>query len=457
MQNRQLFSSLYGMLPSAKNYLIEGGLSPRAAAYILIGCFLAGVIGIQIVSRFLHHYIPSHVVDCDHTHEEHENDGNEDRDNDHEQQNGSVDEDTPLLSREAGAKQDKRRQSRSPTVETSLRPDAPFLTGPSSRRPSLQTRLTTRVSTLVTGGKASCDGGGPCYGYSDPCGQECFEALSRSPTKVRRLSLTNPTRQPTLLRSATAPFSRSMQVPLQGLNEESQRSFPSERTPRQSASPTSDPQRGRSNHHDDYRSSALRPDDETLNEDLESGNRKRGISSASGAPPPNDPAQAHHHHVPTNAFLAIGLQTSIAIALHKLPEGFITFATNHANPKLGFAVFLALFIHNITEGFAMALPLYLALGSRWKAMFWSSLLGGISQPLGAGVAAIWFKVAGRSDMAPGERAYGGMFAVTAGIMTSVALQLFTEAMGLTHNRNICNAFAFLGMGILGLSFALTAD
>lgn len=181
------------------------------------------------------------------------------------------------------------------------------------------------------------------------------------------------------------------------------------------------------------------------------------MSSASGAFPPNDPSQAHHHHVPTNAFLSIGLQTSIAIALHKLPEGFITFATNHANPKLGFAVFLALFIHNITEGFAMALPLYLALGSRWKAMFWSSLLGGISQPLGAGVAAIWFKVAGRSDMAPGERAYGGMFAVTAGIMTSVALQLFTEAMGLTHNRNTCIAFAILGMGILGLSFALTAD
>ncbi|KAI9842181.1 MAG: hypothetical protein M1830_007820, partial [Pleopsidium flavum] len=191
-----------------------------------------------------------------------------------------------------------------------------------------------------------------------------------------------------------------MQVPLEGLNEESHHSSPSARNRRQSASPTSATARGRSNLQDDYTSSLLRPDNNILNEDLEHGNRKRGISSASGAPPPNNSAQAHHHHVPTNAFLSIGLQTSIAIALHKLPEGFITFATNHANPKLGFAVFLALFIHNITEGFAMALPLYLALGSRWKAMFWSSLLGGISQPLGAGVAAIWFKVAGRSDMAP---------------------------------------------------------
>ncbi|KAK4694505.1 zinc transporter, ZIP family, partial [Lecanoromycetidae sp. Uapishka_2] len=166
---------------------------------------------------------------------------------------------------------------------------------------------------------------------------------------------------------------------------------------------------------------------------------------------------SHHHHVPSNAFLAIGLQTSIAIALHKLPEGFITYATNHANPKLGFTVFMALFIHNITEGFAMALPLYLAINSRWKAMFWSSLLGGVSQPLGAGVAALWFKIAGRGDAAPGDTVYGCMFAITAGIMASVALQLFSESLSLTHNRNLCTAFAFIGMGILGVSFALTAS
>ncbi|MBE7180666.1 MAG: hypothetical protein INR71_05550 [Terriglobus roseus] len=45
-------------------------------------------------------------------------------------------------------------------------------------------------------------------------------------------------------------------------------------------------------------------------------------------------------------------------------------------------------------------------------MFWSSLLGGASQPLGAGVAALWFHLAGGSDKEPGEAVYGGMFAVT---------------------------------------------
>jgi ZIP family zinc transporter len=171
----------------------------------------------------------------------------------------------------------------------------------------------------------------------------------------------------------------------------------------------------------------------------------------------HDASIEHHHHVPTNAFMSIGLQTSVAIALHKAPEGFITYATNHANPTLGFAVFMALFIHNITEGFAMSLPLYLALGSRWKAILWSSFLGGASQPLGAGVAALWFKLANRSNLgAPTEGVYGGMFAVTSGVMTSVALSLFSESLQLSHNKHICIAFAFLGMGILGLSSALTA-
>ena len=164
----------------------------------------------------------------------------------------------------------------------------------------------------------------------------------------------------------------------------------------------------------------------------------------------------HHHHVPTNAFLSIGLQTSIAIALHKLPEGFITYATNHANPKLGVAVFLALFIHNITEGFAMALPLYLAINSRVKAMLTSFVLGGLSQPIGAAVAAVWFKIAGQGEWAPSEGVYGGMFAVTAGIMASVALQLFSESLDLTHSRTLCMVGAFAGMGILGISSALTA-
>ena len=110
---------------------------------------------------------------------------------------------------------------------------------------------------------------------------------------------------------------------------------------------------------------------------------------------------------------------------------------------------MALFIHNITEGFAMSLPLYLALNSRVKAIVWSSFLGGASQPLGAGIAALWFKLAQRTTKGgPDEAIYGGMFAITAGVMTSVALSLFSESLGLSHRKGLCIAFAFIGMGVI---------
>ncbi len=60
------------------------------------------------------------------------------------------------------------------------------------------------------------------------------------------------------------------------------------------------------------------------------------------------------------------------------------------------------------------------------------------------------------DHEPNAALYGAMFAATAGIMTSVALSLFTESLSLNHNRNLCVAFAFVGMCLMGLSGALTA-
>lgn len=272
-----------------------------------------------------------------------------------------------------------------------------------------------RVLSFVKDTKANCDEGGPCFGYSGPCGHECFKHIGNSHISSRRSS-----RRSSLLRTATAnrPRKAKSSVPPQLIEEDEA---------------IVEPQRVSRTLSRDPFDAMIESADE---EDVEA---------------------QHHHHVPENPFLSIGLQTSIAIALHKLPEGFITYATNHANPSLGFTVFMALFIHNITEGFAMALPLYLALGSRVRAMFWSSLLGGISQPLGAGIAALWFKLAQHTNHDPGYAAYGCMFAVTAGIMTSVAIQLFMESLSLNHNSNLVTAFALIGMAIMGTSSALTAE
>ncbi|KAL8701953.1 MAG: hypothetical protein Q9224_000252 [Gallowayella concinna] len=439
-----MFSSLYSMLPSAKNYLTKGGLSPQAAAYTIIGCFLGGVVGIQLLSRLMHHYIPSHVVDCQHSHEHDQRaearnamNAHDSKPSDHFQ--GHMAEQTPLLSKHDGKSLTSRLpRSMSAIGNEAPKHSAPARASPGTGRPSLQ----TRVSKLASGAKMLCERDGQCYGYSDPCAQECFKAKSR---KGGTHSPTAAPSQPSLLRTATAPYSRSTEYHSDGFDEDD--TYESNCS---SATYTSDRSTSRHQHHDD------RAHHQHASESLDPESNRKHTASPSSSSPHDSAEKQHHHHVHSNAFLSIGLQTSFAIALHKLPEGFITFATNHANPKLGFAVFMALFIHNITEGFAMALPLYLAIGSRWKSMVWSSFLGGVSQPFGAGVAAAWFKVAGTSDRAPGETVYGCMFAITAGIMSSVALQLFSESLALNHDRNLCLTFAFIGMGILGISFALTA-
>ncbi|KAI4599677.1 hypothetical protein KJ359_001413 [Pestalotiopsis sp. 9143b] len=447
-----IFMSLYSMLPEAKSYLKKGGFEEQPAGFLLIGCFVGGFLGIQVISRLCHRFLPSHVVDCDHTHKEQTEDDHTHNGDAHQHShasrhhrpshhhlpednalNGHASESTPLLRGEHrhdhdhdnDAQSSKTIAAANDSVDDAVTPKS---TGPRdatvNRRPSLVQLFTKRVTSFAADSKANCDANGPCRGFSDPCGQECFKALnSRSSSSLSRA--------PTFMRTTTET---AHQANMETLDEESNELL----APHRTRAPQRRTSRARSRGPSRDWSHNPQPADDCESEDSV------------------DVEAQHHHHVPENAYLSIGLQTSIAIALHKFPEGFITYATNHANPSLGFNVFLALFVHNISEGFAMALPLYMALNSRIKAMGWSFLLGGLSQPLGAGIAVLWFKIAKHTNMTPDNAAYGCLFAVTAGIMASVALQLFVESLSLNHNRNLSIVFAFLGMTLLGLSTAFTS-
>ncbi|OQE20550.1 hypothetical protein PENSTE_c013G08334 [Penicillium steckii] len=455
-----LFTSLYSMLPTSKEYLTRAGFSPSASAYILIGLFLGGVVVIRILSSFIHRFIPSHVVDCAHSHGGAEIDpergetqtgGGDHHDQHHNHHshkhktNGNT-ERTPLL----------RPPNRSHSFKSTPAILQRTAVGSHSvKRESLQAMLTRRITSLVGSPKPRCDENGPCYGFSQTCGHECTKVFPPEigPVSVGADEITYP---------APAPPQRSVSVQNTSGTESASDAFvttsdtgyydaiASQHALHHTAgSCSSSPQQKPRSEHTIHVDIDTRSDHDhvDVHDDPNSDVAKMAGDST------------HHHHVPQNAFLSIGLQTVVAIALHKLPEGFITYATNHASPTLGLTVFLALFIHNIVEGFAMALPLYLALNSRLKAMFWSSLLGGISQPLGAGIAALWIWGSGRSSHdahGPSWGVYGGMFAVTAGVMTSVALSLFSEGLGLTHHRSMGIGFAVAGMGLMGVSFALTA-
>lgn len=402
-----------------------GGLSPASAAYATIGCFLGGVIVIQFVSRFLHRCIPSNIVGCGHSH------GNDSSEHNGEPREAISQADNKLLDQQLG----KISEATPLLYRADTTMSETTLSNPARRR----------ASSLIHGNKVSCNGEGPCYGYSNPCDQECFKGVCGVNGAASKTAIHS-----SMLQTYPGSLPGALPKPAKLYDEEALANWPEFTNDLMDSSKISQGPQGNALAR---RASTpiLKSSHAKKNADQDSHKLTSSVHETS-----DESAEPHHHHIAKNAFLAIGLQTSIAIALHKLPEGFITFATNHANPKLGFLVFMALFIHNITEGYAMALPLYLALQSRWKAIFWSSLLGGISQPLGAGIAALWFNVAGKTGTTPGETVYGCMFAITAGVMTSVALQLFSESIDIAHNGNLCIAFAFVGMGILGLSFALTA-
>ncbi|KAK9359550.1 Zinc/iron permease [Lipomyces starkeyi] len=160
-------------------------------------------------------------------------------------------------------------------------------------------------------------------------------------------------------------------------------------------------------------------------------------------------------HVPSTAFadmLSIGLQTSLAISLHKIPEGFITFATSYANPELGLSVFIALAIHNFIEGFTIAFPLYLALGSRWMALGAAFVLGGLSQPAGALIG--WLVFGGQQPQTEGSMVYGVLFGIVGGFLTIIALQMFATAVNFSRKPNVCINWAFAGIVLVGIAISL---
>ena len=383
------------MLPTSKGSL-RTGFSPQAASWILISCFVLGGIGIQAFSRILHHYIPSHVVDCDHAHVEDEAQKSRNGSFSHRPrpvrvrtdkvhlpswQQESMDAASPM-SDEPG----KFFKSNCGTAHQGSHPTRDSeVPGDLMRRPSMQAQLSAKVLKIVSTTESQCNQGTKCRGFSGVCSPECLRSIrDRIGSQLHDMDLTH---------SAAASMSGENQPLLQG----------SRKRDRNSDS---------GNHH----SEDERYDNDNSQSASQEPQHHHDINQITHSPVTSD--RDHHHHVPDNAFLSVGLQTSLAIALHKLPEGFITYATNHANPKLGFSVFLAIFVHNITEGFAMALPLYLAIKSRPKAILWSALLGGVSQPLGAGIAALWFFLS-RSGVQgdEGEGVYGVLFAVTGEFMT----------------------------------------
>ena len=101
-----------------------------------------------------------------------------------------------------------------------------------------------------------------------------------------------------------------------------------------------------------------------------------------------------------------------AVTIHNVPEGLaigIAFASGEA--ELGFAIATAIAVQNVPDGFAMAVPAEQAGVSRTKVVLYTTLSGGIPEPVAAAVGfTLVVLVTGLFPIAAGFAA-GAMIAV----------------------------------------------
>ena len=135
--------------------------------------------------------------------------------------------------------------------------------------------------------------------------------------------------------------------------------------------------------------------------------------------------------------------------IHNFPEGIATFMAALNDPTLGAAIAIAIAIHNIPEGIAVAVPVFYATGSRWKA-FKLSFLSGLSEPVGAIIGyLVLFRFLN-------DAVFGFIFAMVAGIMVYISVdELLPSAREYgKHHLSIYGMIA--GMAVMALSLLLLA-
>ncbi|MHA2347357.1 MAG: ZIP family metal transporter [Candidatus Hodarchaeales archaeon] len=88
-----------------------------------------------------------------------------------------------------------------------------------------------------------------------------------------------------------------------------------------------------------------------------------------------------------------GILVAFGVAIHNLPEGFVTLTGSLHSLELGFLLAIAIAFHNVPEGLSVALPIYFSTDSR-KEAFKYSFLSGLAEPIGALIASLIFLTIG---------------------------------------------------------------
>ena len=117
-----------------------------------------------------------------------------------------------------------------------------------------------------------------------------------------------------------------------------------------------------------------------------------------------------------NPLYRLGLISTLAIVLHNIPEGIMTFISYNINRKLGLKLALAITLHNIPEGISISVPIYYSTKDIFKA-FKYTFIAGFSELLGAIITYLFLiNTITNSYM-------GYILGITAGIMLEIPTAL----------------------------------
>lgn len=147
-------------------------------------------------------------------------------------------------------------------------------------------------------------------------------------------------------------------------------------------------------------------------------------------------------YIPTNSnkLYRVGVISMLAIMLHNIPEGIVTFIAINTNIKFGITLFVAIALHNIPEGISISIPIYYGTNNKKKALFYT-FISGISEFIGAIITYLFLQ-----KYINDNTTLSLLFSIIGGLMIHISLYELIPT-SLKYKNNKLTALAFI-MGFI---------
>lgn len=146
-----------------------------------------------------------------------------------------------------------------------------------------------------------------------------------------------------------------------------------------------------------------------------------------------------------NVLYKTGILSMLAIIIHNIPEGIVTFITTNSNVTLGISLSIAIALHNIPEGISISVPIYYSTNSKFKAIGYT-FISAMSEPFGALITYL-FLINFINDLI-----LGILFSIIAGIMLEISIfNLLPTSKKYQFDKNSL-IFFLIGVFIMVLRF-----